>query len=103
VPPGTRVTVRVVLQQKAAERFQSGRLVLTRSDKPVVETDVALEQPEPSSKVLTFSFDTRFIDDGELIIRSAKVEGQPPLAKFSGFRFTMKQLLESAKKLTPKE
>ena len=100
---GTRVTVRIGLQEKTAERFQSGRLVLTRGDRPVVETDVALEQPKPPDKVLTFSFDTRFIDDGELIIRSAKIEGQPPIAKFSGFRLTMKYLLESAKKRTPKE
>ena len=98
---GTRVTVRIVMQQKAVERFQSARLVLTRGNKPVVETDSALVQ-EPPSKVLTFNFDSRFIDDGELTIRSAKIESQPPIAQFSGFRFTLKHLLENAKKVPPK-
>jgi hypothetical protein len=37
------------------------------------------------------------MDDGELIIHSRQIEGQPPIKNFAGFRLSIQKLLRQTK------
>lgn len=103
---GPHVIVRVILDVKAAKGFQNADLKLSKTDKTVVETTLALlpGDGEPGAnplksdkKHLKWTVDTQAADDGLLEISSAWIDGQPPIKNFAGFRLSMKTLIAKAK------
>jgi RNA polymerase sigma factor (sigma-70 family) len=92
----TQVSISITLQPKAAKSYVAGRLTMMRGQQAIAEIDVGLER-DGESRRLDVTFDPRTIDDGELIIRSRPIEGFPALKNFSGFRLSIRKLLESTK------
>jgi hypothetical protein len=92
-----RVVIRIVLTGDAAKSFGRGCLTLAREGVPVVETTLGLADGGAKRGLLKITLDPKVITDGELVIWSGEVEGQPSLPNFGGFRLSVKTLLDRAK------
>jgi hypothetical protein len=99
---GGQVHLYFTLNEEAAKSFRGARLRLAKGGKTVVETtagfaDTIIGRGRYSAgsrgKHLMLTLDPRAIDDGELVIVSGEVKGQPRVKDFGGFRFSMKKLL----------
>ena len=90
-------TVKIVLTAAAAKSFSDGRLRLTRGDNEVMSSVVGLK-PRTGTEggVLELKLDTRFFDDGERMLWSAPIPGQPLTRNIEGFRLSIKTLHASA-------
>ena len=66
---------------------------LAKGGKTVVETTAGFVDTSTKGKHLMLTLDSKAIDDGELVIASEEVKGQPRFKNFGGFRFSIKKLL----------
>ena len=80
--------IRLVLTEEAAKSFRFGRLTLTKGEQTVVETTLGLEgiqKASDSKRLLTVTFLAGAVDDGELVIWSDAIKGQPLHQGWGGF------------------
>jgi hypothetical protein len=102
ITDGSRVHLYFTLNEEAAKSFRGARLRLAKGGMTVVETaagfvDTIFGRGRYSAgtkgKLLMLTLDAQAIDDGELVIASEEVQGQPRFKDFGGFRFSIKKLL----------
>jgi hypothetical protein len=98
------VTIRLILTEAAARSFRFGRLTLTKGEQTMMESTLGLEGIQRTSdnrRLLTVTFAAEVIDDGELLIWSDEIQGQPVRRTgwggFGGFRLSIRTMLGQLK------
>jgi hypothetical protein len=89
--------IKLVLTAPAAKSFGSGYLELRKNGETALVTMVGLQRRGGNEGgTIELKFDLRLLDDGELTLYTAPMEGQPLTKNFGGFRMSLKKLLETA-------
>jgi hypothetical protein len=93
-----QVVLEITLNEAAAKSFDSADLILRKHTKTAVEATVGLVRLDGGKKgLLKLTVDPQVFDGGNLDISSAKIEGQPEIRNFAGFRQDIGRYLPKVK------
>ena len=93
-----KVVIEITLNEVAVKSFDSAELILRKHTKTAVEATVGLVRLDGGKRgLLKLTLDPQVFEGGNLDIWSAKIEGQPPIKNFAGFRLDIGRYLPEVK------